>query len=717
MAQGLFGDLSYAQPKQQYLKKDLTPYINAGLALNKQYDEGVENNDKFDLLVNNYQSRDELTPQLKETLDVYRQKLKTITEKGDYENSSAAIRGLAKNMVNDPLLKEIQDDKALYDAHVKRYQDLAGKPNGISEKDFKESLLLDKTNYNKRIEIDLVTGLTKNKFQGRSIPLDINIEERVQKILKDIENSTLPSDFKQRAPRGFINISTAEGRTPQQLRKAAFEYVMSQDDIQNLLEFRANNAAELQQFQGINQSLKEFDKSSLIKTGVIDIDGMPKIDKMVNGKPVREIDTKAADILYNEDGTINQEGAKALLKHNYKLHELDKIGNFAEIFANKKDKLDWKEDYETRTRDKEAFDMYKIQEARDYQTQKEIKDNQYYDPFKILPGETSSIDPAMSKTYGLDQTDLSQIDIRNIYQNNNSKSDITVPDRVALQNFQDAYSKIIDPKRNFVNQRLNKMIQVEGKLPQEVQTKLNAARAELNKNPKLANMSNEELLNYKFTKVEKESNEYKEYDAINKILAKLPEGQTKSILQGGDNVKRHKGGDYTYNMQFNFENEDLLKGLSEDEKETLTKAKILVVNPNTSKDKNLKHYDEEGNLLPQFTSMSLRLPVKANPTVSGNVNYGLKAKRNFSKDALEGSRTNFFNYSDGTAHINKENYYALQKGIKEGKKPVKYKEALEKIKEKSDFSNEKAEQYLNDLFDAIKSDNTEAMIMLYNLTH
>jgi len=361
-------NLSYTNEGSLYVPKPIGELLKTAQALKGQYDAGVVAADAATAILDSANARDLNKAALKAKYDEYKVGLDEVAKRGNFEDFVPQAKKIARGFANDPtvkgIVKEYQDAQAWTAEQKAR---IGAKENGISESDFRRALILNQTQNNKPLEYDPVTGVYKNSFNGNAIPQNIDFNEKIQEMIKAVnEDSTERFGPKVH---GYLQSITQEGKSPEKLRELVSNYIMQSDEAKNLLAFRAkaDMVSTLMQSDG---SLRPITVKDLAQTGLVPTSGVPMkptYDKEGNpikkdGEYVMEEDTQLKNILYNPDGTVNQENAMAYATSAKMSEQKEQLTNYGASFANKKIKVDYLQDLEAARQ--HAFDLAKYNNDR-----------------------------------------------------------------------------------------------------------------------------------------------------------------------------------------------------------------------------------------------------------------------------------------------------------------------------------------------------------------
>lgn len=388
----MFDGLSYSQPRNLYVKKPVQDFVAAGSMLNKQYDENAAAMNKFDMALASIPARDELKGQLNQELGQYNKVLKEYATNNNYEDAGAAVNKLATDFVRNPLIKGIQEDYQNYNNYVSTYQKEVN-DGKVNRDDFEKSLMLHKATYNKPLEIDPLTGMVKNKFQGNTIPQNIEIDKNIAALIKDLEADKIPSDLAQRLP-GYTGLATTKGLSPERVAKIARDYVTSDESVKDLLAFRADTDTKLARLQ-TNGSLRPYTRADLENLG---------------------LDNTIIEKTYNPDGTLNQNIADNLVKAVHMDNEVKKHENLAKNFAYSEYNADYKENWIQKQQNEFQHDKDMEKLKQQYKLDDEQAASIYSSIFTTLPGTKTSVDTKLAQNLvdNVNGNPVSQADFNNL---------------------------------------------------------------------------------------------------------------------------------------------------------------------------------------------------------------------------------------------------------------------------------------------------------------
>lgn len=392
----MFEDLAYSQPRNLYVKKPVQDFVNAGMMLNRTYDTNLAAANKFDMALADLPAREEIKGQLNEEVSKYNKALKDMASTGRYEDYSGQINKLAMDFVKNPMIKGIQEDYKNYSDYITTQQERLNKDE-INRDDFEKSLRLLKTAYNKPLEFDPLTGTVKNKFQGTTIPQDVDVNEEVRKLVKDLEEDIVPADMEAKIP-GYYSIITKEGKNPEKLAQLARQYVLSNDKVKTLLNFRADLDTKLARLNP-DGSLRPYTQADLYNLGITKSDGKVWIETEQDGKPVSKPINEINNVLFDENGNLNQNVADSLVKSKYLDSKVQEYENYAKSFANEKYKFDFKENWLQRQQRQfqHDFDIENIK--ADNERRKEGANGSIYTSiFTALPGDKTTLDTKVAQS-------------------------------------------------------------------------------------------------------------------------------------------------------------------------------------------------------------------------------------------------------------------------------------------------------------------------------
>lgn len=307
----IFNDLYYAAPRSSYIKKPIEAFAQAGAMYQDQYDKGLQAYDAWNTFKSNLPARDALKGQLQDEINKYQEQWKPLVEQGNYEDAAPVLRKISQDFVANPIIKGITEDYNNYNAAIKDAQDRLAKGKITADR-FQKEVARTNKRFSKPLEYDPLTSQYKNKFNNFFIPDNVDIEEEVTKRIDKIKSGNLPVGYdskgnpqyvSQNSDGSYINTTTVTGVSEDQIAKIAYDYLNSNDEVNQLLTYDADLEAELRD---------GFQKSDLIDMGVMSKDGKTQIPDLIN-----------------EDGSVNQNVAKQA----YVLSEKQKVVDYAKGYA------------------------------------------------------------------------------------------------------------------------------------------------------------------------------------------------------------------------------------------------------------------------------------------------------------------------------------------------------------------------------------------------
>jgi len=351
-----FGDLSYSNIGSLHVKKPINEFIQATQQLNKNYEVAEQASDTFKSILDNLEKRDINAPGLKEELGKYQSEISSIAGEGRYEHALPKIKKLVRDYSGNQKIKGIvQDYQLSQNWRTKEQKRLDDKD--ITEGDLK---LANAINYYERntkpVEVDPITGQVQNLFNPVNTPTNIDVEKEIVTLADKIKDRSLPPEIANQIP-GYHTIATGKGVTEAQYQEFARDYIMSRKDVQDLYKFRAKGQEVMARLQE-DGTLAEYTPSNLQSAGLVNAQGQvektvfKEVEKTINGKKVKvrqavkEPDIETTARLYNEDGTINQNMASALVQNDIYKEQVTNTMNLVGGLAHNITDLDYLENKE-----------------------------------------------------------------------------------------------------------------------------------------------------------------------------------------------------------------------------------------------------------------------------------------------------------------------------------------------------------------------------------
>lgn len=216
----IFGDLSYARYANPYVGTPVEEVDQLGQVLDARYQANRAASDKFIGQLGQVDVRDPNRSIIMEAGNKARQGIRTIAERGDYENAASEITGIVTEFANNPLVVGAMKDKQQFDAWNKAQQERIGaKENGITQDQFNKSYALATKRNNTAVEYDQKTGAYKNLFSGYKPVETQNIGDDMMKVVENWKASKQPIKFVdasgneveiRNTPQGYFNMKTQE---------------------------------------------------------------------------------------------------------------------------------------------------------------------------------------------------------------------------------------------------------------------------------------------------------------------------------------------------------------------------------------------------------------------------------------------------------------------------------------------------------------------------
>ncbi len=414
----IFNDLYYAEPRSSYVKKPVQEFANVAAIYQDQYDKGVQSFDAWNTFKSNLPARDALKGQLQQEVAKYEEQWKPLVDKGNYEDAAPVLRKISQDFVANPIIKGITEDYASYTNAIKEAQDRLAKGK-ITAADFQKEVARSNKRFSQPLEYDPLTSQYKNKFNNFYIPDNVNIEEEVSKRIDKIKSGNIPLGYDEKGnPQyisqgkegGYINTTTATGVSEDQIAKVALDYLNSNDEVNQLLAYRADLDAELRD---------GFTKPDLVAMGVMSPDGKSQIPDLIN-----------------EDGSVNQDVAKQA----YVLREKQNVVDYAKGYAYKNLDIKSKQDIEAEHR----WQLRRDEVNRNFAKADAAEQKVYIKAFQMPDGAVTNFDDATVKAFFGTKADMNNMTISKLSPELQAKlgSAADVETAALVQEIKDKINKI-----------------------------------------------------------------------------------------------------------------------------------------------------------------------------------------------------------------------------------------------------------------------------------
>lgn len=325
----IFGDQSYNTPQSLYAGAPVQEVKALAQTANQEFQKNTDAFDTLDVAAKNLNVLDKDYAVKKAAIEKVKSQLQQAAQ-GRMEMAASNARTAAKDFATNDVLNAAQQDYQSYGAYTK---DINDRKELNPESKHKALALTQYANQN-AIEKDQKTGLLKNRFSGYVAPeKDIDIAKETREFLNGarddggvIRDKAGNPILKDIGNGQYIGMGKWEGISRKQAEQMATEYAMQSPTIQSYLQFQ-NDYHNLNQFTQkdangklIEKNFSTGDLQSLgyeIKNGIA---GTSSKDKKGNTvfKPLP---------IYNQDGTMNGDKAKALYNQTWQQRELSKAVN------------------------------------------------------------------------------------------------------------------------------------------------------------------------------------------------------------------------------------------------------------------------------------------------------------------------------------------------------------------------------------------------------
>lgn len=187
----LLPDLTYNQKIPTYAGGLASTVDALGQELEQKYYTNQEAADNLDIALNNMVVRNVNQPLIQDAKNSINQQLKSIKERGDWENARTQVRNAAIGLKKNPLITGALQDKAQYDVWRKDLDEQLEKGQ-INKNQYDYYLTSSLEANNKPIEYDQEKGTYSNVFAGSRPNKDMSkdISADVEKIANSWKSST-----------------------------------------------------------------------------------------------------------------------------------------------------------------------------------------------------------------------------------------------------------------------------------------------------------------------------------------------------------------------------------------------------------------------------------------------------------------------------------------------------------------------------------------------
>ena len=440
----IYGDLTYGNIVPTYVGAPTSELDDLGKKLEGDYNTALDYRDKLETVAANTSVRDPNYKIIKGAIDKINSDLKQHSEKGDWEYAMNSVRNSARDFVTNPLVKGAIQDKQKYDAWLNDLQS----NNKILDSDKQYAITKSKLENSSSLEYDPQTGQYKNMFSGSSAPDFVDVNKKIQEVIKDLNPSTRAILLQRANQKGYLQHGSIEELSPEQLRDVAKDVVMGDESVRSYMNYQTekqNFYNRLTKDENGNLTLREYTPEDLMSVGILSKDKKayipktndsgqilykdssgkeydPSKDKIVQTKfglysvnkkgqadkkltPALEVseelmngvrDSEGNIVvpgLFNSDGSFNSDVAESQIKGILNNQQYESYLDFADNFAYSKENIEYKEDWMMKQEREFAHDKA----MKDYEFQLNNQDF-YVNMLMNLPENSSrTLEPSAAK--------------------------------------------------------------------------------------------------------------------------------------------------------------------------------------------------------------------------------------------------------------------------------------------------------------------------------
>lgn len=328
---GLFTKLDYSQGRPNYYGLPIEDIKSTNATLDSRYRLMKERENQLELMIDSLDVEDRNEFTKKQALTKVQENLKKVTETGAWEYAAPYVDKAVKEFATDPYVKNAVKSKQLMNANLKEIDDLeeaymkGDKGGGLSPELAQIARMnIKKNNYNP-INIDEF-GNVSNMYTAEAPPKYVDKLSKATELIGKMQPDQIVTALKG-AGYGYLSTDSIKGLSQDRIAKMLADYIVTDDatvaydryltEGEQTLKLSKRDAKGnfLRDAQG-NIVLNELGINDLANEGIkFDAQGNPlMVQHDGQGKPTFVVDDLVKSIIYNPDGSINQEGLRQVDK-------------------------------------------------------------------------------------------------------------------------------------------------------------------------------------------------------------------------------------------------------------------------------------------------------------------------------------------------------------------------------------------------------------------